>query len=59
MCVEGVIPVEKNEFVFCECGANVSGEQLVVDLQGWCQRAEGSGIAALQEFARTLRSARA
>ena len=38
---------------------NVSGEQLVVDLQGWCQRAEGSGIAALQEFARTLRSARA
>jgi len=38
---------------------NVSGEQLVVDLQGWCQRAEGSGIAGLQEFARTLRSARA
>jgi stearoyl-CoA desaturase (delta-9 desaturase) len=38
---------------------NVSGEQLVVDLQGWCQRAEGSGIAALQDFARTLRSARA
>jgi len=38
---------------------NVSGEQLVMDLQGWCQRAESSGIAALQEFARTLRSARA
>ena len=35
---------------------NVSGEQLVVDLQGWCQRAESSGIAALQDFARTLRS---
>ena len=38
---------------------NVSGEQLVVDLQGWCQRAESSGIATLQEFARTLRSAHA
>jgi stearoyl-CoA desaturase (Delta-9 desaturase) len=38
---------------------NVSGEQLVVELQGWCQRAENSGIAALQDFARTLRSAHA
>ena len=38
---------------------NVSGEQLVADLQGWCQRAEASGIVALQEFARTLKSARA
>ena len=38
---------------------NVSAEQLVVDLQAWCQRAENSGIAALQDFARTLRAARA
>jgi stearoyl-CoA desaturase (Delta-9 desaturase) len=38
---------------------NVSAEQLVVDLQAWCQRAETSGIAALQDFARTLRAARA
>jgi stearoyl-CoA desaturase (Delta-9 desaturase) len=38
---------------------NVSREQLVVDLQAWCHRAEESGIAALQEFAHTLRSARA
>jgi stearoyl-CoA desaturase (Delta-9 desaturase) len=38
---------------------NVTGEQLVVDLQGWCQRAESSGIAALQDFARTLRSVHA
>jgi stearoyl-CoA desaturase (delta-9 desaturase) len=38
---------------------NVSGEQLVVELQGWCHRAENSGIAALQDFARTLRSAHA
>jgi len=37
---------------------NVSAEQLVVDLQGWCQRAEASGIQALQEFSMTLRAAR-
>ncbi|MCP5804381.1 hypothetical protein NL322_27785, partial [Klebsiella pneumoniae] len=38
---------------------NVSGEQLVADLQGWCQRAEGSGIKALQEFSLKLRAAHA
>ena len=38
---------------------NVSAEQLVTDLQAWCHRAEESGIAALQEFSFTLRSARA
>jgi stearoyl-CoA desaturase (delta-9 desaturase) len=38
---------------------NVSAEQLVADLQAWCQRAEASGIAALQEFSRTLRAAHA
>jgi len=38
---------------------NVSAEQLVHDLQAWCHRAENSGIAALQDFARTLRAARA
>jgi stearoyl-CoA desaturase (delta-9 desaturase) len=37
---------------------NVSGEQLVTDLQGWCQRAEASGIQALQEFSLKLRAAR-
>lgn len=36
---------------------NVSAEQLVVDLQSWCQRAESSGITALQNFSRTLRAA--
>ncbi len=36
---------------------NVSAEQLVLDLQAWCKRAEDSGIAALQEFALKLRSA--
>ena len=35
---------------------NVSAEQLVVDLQGWCHRAEASGIAALQDFSRKLRA---
>ncbi|MBK1689705.1 DesA family fatty acid desaturase [Rubrivivax gelatinosus] len=38
---------------------NVSAEQLVVDLQAWCRKAEDSGIAALQEFSLKLRSARA
>jgi stearoyl-CoA desaturase (Delta-9 desaturase) len=33
-------------------------EQLAVDLQAWCQRAEASGIAALQEFSLKLRSVR-
>jgi stearoyl-CoA desaturase (delta-9 desaturase) len=38
---------------------NVSAEQLVVDLQVWCKKAEESGIAALQEFALKLRAAKA
>ena len=38
---------------------NVSAEQLVIDLQAWCRKAEESGIAALQEFALKLRAARA
>ncbi len=32
-------------------------EQLTLELQAWCQRAEASGIAALQEFSLKLRSA--
>jgi len=39
--------------------SNVSAEQLVVDLQAWCKRAEESGIASLHEFAIKLRAARA
>jgi stearoyl-CoA desaturase (delta-9 desaturase) len=38
---------------------NVNAEQLVADLQAWCRRAEDSGIAALQNFSRQLRSAHA
>jgi stearoyl-CoA desaturase (delta-9 desaturase) len=38
---------------------NVSAEQLVVDLQTWCRKAEDSGIAALQEFSLRLRAAHA
>jgi stearoyl-CoA desaturase (delta-9 desaturase) len=34
-------------------------EQLAADLQGWCHRAEASGIAALQEFSLRLRAAQA
>ncbi|MBU3738062.1 MAG: acyl-CoA desaturase [Rhodoferax sp.] len=33
-------------------------EQLTAELQAWCQRAERSGIVALQEFALRLRAAR-
>jgi stearoyl-CoA desaturase (delta-9 desaturase) len=35
---------------------NVSAEQLVVDLQAWCRKAEESGIAALQDFSLKLRA---
>ena len=38
---------------------NVSVDQLVVDLQVWCQKAEQSGIATLQDFALKLRAAKA
>jgi len=38
---------------------NVSAEQLVVDLQAWCKKAEESGIAALQDFSLKLRAAHA
>ena len=38
---------------------NVSAEQLVVDLQAWCRKAEESGIAALQEFSLKLKAAHA
>jgi len=34
-------------------------EQLALDLQAWCLRAEASGIAALQEFSLRLRAAHA
>ena len=33
--------------------------QLAADLQSWCQRAEGSGIARLQAFSQQLRAAHA
>ena len=38
---------------------NVSADQLVVDLQAWCKKAEESGITALQEFSVKLRAAHA
>ena len=34
-------------------------EQLALDLQAWCKRAEDSGIAALREFSTQLRAVRA
>jgi len=38
---------------------NVSAEQLVLDLQSWCKKAEESGIAALHDFSLKLRAAHA
>jgi len=35
--------------------SSASSEQLLHDLQAWCQRAQQSGIASLQEFAMRLR----
>ena len=35
-----------------------SREQLALDLHAWCQRAEASGIAALQEFSQRVRALR-
>nr|WP_315238199.1 fatty acid desaturase [uncultured Albidiferax sp.] len=36
-----------------------SREQLTIDLQAWCHRAESSGIKALQDFSMKLRAAHA
>lgn len=38
---------------------SASSEQLALDLQAWCHRAEESGIAALREFSMKLRATRA
>ena len=38
---------------------SASREQLIAELQGWCNRAEQSGITALNEFSMKLRAARA
>ena len=38
---------------------NVSADQLVVDLQAWCKKAESSGIVALEQFSIKLRAAHA
>jgi stearoyl-CoA desaturase (delta-9 desaturase) len=38
---------------------NHSREQLAVDLQAWCRRAEESGIEALRQFSLKLRAAHA
>ena len=35
--------------------SNVTKEQLIVQLQDWCQRAEASGMQALQDFSLRLR----
>jgi stearoyl-CoA desaturase (delta-9 desaturase) len=37
---------------------HLSREQLATDLQAWCRRAEGSGVAALRDFSMRLRAVR-
>ena len=38
--------------------SSASSEQLLHDLQAWCQRAQQSGIAGLEQFAQRLRATR-
>jgi len=45
----------RNELAAMWERSNASREQLLVQLQDWCHRAEQSGIKALQEFATRLR----
>jgi stearoyl-CoA desaturase (Delta-9 desaturase) len=45
----------RNELAAMWERSNASREQLLVQLQDWCHRAEQSGIKALQEFALRLR----
>jgi stearoyl-CoA desaturase (delta-9 desaturase) len=35
--------------------SSASSEQLLADLQAWCQRAQQSGIASLEQFSYRLR----
>ncbi len=46
----------REELRLCWTKTNVSADQLAHDLQAWCQRAEASGIQALQDFSHKLRS---
>jgi len=45
----------RNELAAMWERSNASRDQLLVQLQDWCHRAEASGIKALQEFAMRLR----
>jgi stearoyl-CoA desaturase (delta-9 desaturase) len=46
----------RQELVALIARTNASREQLLQQLEDWCRRAEESGIAALQEFSKQLRS---
>jgi ABC-type branched-subunit amino acid transport system permease subunit len=45
----------RHELVKLWDSSTSSSEQLLHDLQAWCQRAQQSGIASLEEFALRLR----
>jgi stearoyl-CoA desaturase (delta-9 desaturase) len=46
----------RQELVAFGARSSASREQLVQQLEDWCKRAEESGIQALQQFSRQLRS---
>jgi stearoyl-CoA desaturase (delta-9 desaturase) len=46
----------RQELIALIARTNASREQLLQQLEDWCRRAEESGIAALQEFSKQLRS---
>ena len=48
----------RDELVALWQRSNASRESLVRQLEDWCERAEGSGVEALQRFSRRLRSCR-
>ena len=54
--VLSTICVMRQELAACWKRSQATPEQLVRQLEDWCQRAEASGIAALGQFSRTLRS---
>src|SRR5690606_13185050 len=45
----------RSELVRLWESSSASSEQLLADLQGWCQRAQQSGIEGLEQFAYRLR----
>ncbi|MBU6468081.1 MAG: fatty acid desaturase [Betaproteobacteria bacterium] len=54
-CLQTVITM-RDELSALWTKTNATREQLVHDLTAWCEKAEGSGITALERFSRTLKA---